>query len=56
LIITAEDFNSTFSVAATTTIKKIGEEIEDMNNTLSHVVTYRTIHPTIAECTFFSSA
>lgn len=40
-----------------TTVKKINKEIEDLNNNTSQLdltVTYRTLHQTIAEDTFFS--
>lgn len=39
--------------------RKISKDIEDLNNTsqqLDLIDIHKTLHPTIAECTFFSSA
>ena len=47
--------NSLLSTMDKISRQKIKQEIEDLNNTIDRLDMYRTLHPTKAEYTFFSS-
>lgn len=57
--ILVRDFNTPLSITNRTSRQKISKEIEDLNYTINqlHLTDiYRTLHPTTAAYTYFSSA